>query len=101
MSNVLQALKLIGGLLLLIAPFTARFRRESPGWVQIAVPLAGALTEIHVALTYYLVRLSAAHDPRYWHILRHLSFVGGVILGILASFLLQYVCGRISKTRNA
>jgi hypothetical protein len=101
MPNVLQALKLIGGLLLLIAPFTARFRREAPRWVQLAIPLAGALTEVHVALTYYVHSLSAAQDPRYWHFLRHRSFLGGVIAGILLSFLLQYLCDRLWKTRNA
>ena len=101
MSNVLQALKLIGGLLFLIAPFTARFRRESPLWVQIAVPFSGALTEIHVALTYYLNGLRAAHDPQYWRVLGPRNFLGGIVVGILLSFLLHYVCGRISKTRNA
>src|SRR4051812_26226038 len=101
MSNVLQALKLIGGLLFLIAPFKARFRRESPLWVQITVPLPGALIEIHVALTYYLNGLRAAHDSQYWRVLGPRSFLGGIIVGVLLSLLLQYVCRRISKTRNA
>ncbi len=101
MSNILQALKLLGRLLLLIAPFTARFRRESPLWAQTAVPFSGALTEMHVALTYYLNGLRAAHDPQCWRVLGQRSLLGGIIIGILLSFLLQYVCARVSKPRNA
>jgi hypothetical protein len=101
MSNVLQVLKIIGGLLLLIAPFTLSFRRESPLWTQIAVPLAGALIEVHVAMTYYLNGLRAAHDPQYWRVLGPRSFLGGMIVGVVLSYLLQYVCGRIAKNRRA
>lgn len=101
MNNVLQAIEIIGGALYLTAPFTARFRREAPPWVRIAVPLSGLLTEMHVVLTYYSERLHAAHDSRYWRMIGPRSFLGGVISGIILSFFLHYVCDRIAKNRNA
>jgi len=101
MSHILQAIEIIGGSLLLIAPCTKRFRRESPQWVRIAVPFCGALTEIHVAVTHYLNRFRAAHDPQYWRVLGPRNLLDGIILGILLSYLLQYICDRTARNRNA
>jgi hypothetical protein len=100
MSNVLLAIKVLGGFLLLIAPLFAGFRREGARWVQVAVPLVGLLIEIQVGLTYYVEKLRAARDPDYWHILPLRSFLGGVVVGILLSYLLQFFCARISKTQK-
>lgn len=101
MHNVLQAIKVICGLLLVIGPFTSRFRRETSRWVQIAVPIAGALTLVHVVFSSYIEGLRIAGNPQYWHTLRHQGFLGGIVCGILLSFLLQLVIDRISKTRGA
>jgi hypothetical protein len=99
MTNVLQAIKMIGGLLLLIFPFIARFRRGAPPWVRIVLPFAGMLTGIQVAITYYLNGLRIARDPEYWRVLGHWSFLSGLIVGILLSFITHTICDRISKTR--
>jgi len=101
MITILQILKLIGGVLLLIAPFTKRFRQDSAPWVKIAVPLAGALTEIHVVVTHQLEAFSAVSNSQYWLTLSNRSFLGGTIIGILLCILMHSICTRFSKSNKA
>ena len=101
MFTISQVTEILGGVLLLVAPFIARFRRGSSRWVQIASPIAGAFTELHVALTYRLQSLSIAQDPHYWSVAVQRGFVAGLAMGILLTYLLYYFCQRVSKSPTA
>ena len=97
----LRFIEIAGALLLLIAPFTPRYRRWEPPWMRVITVLAGVSVALRVGLSFYFDALRVTHDSQYSRLVPIRSEIGGVSIGFCASVLIFYCFDRDPKTRNA
>ena len=91
----------VGGGLLLIAPFIRRFRVEAPLSSWLVIFLAGLAVEFTVAFRHYYLSLRGDNYPLYLRMMGLNNGIRGIAIGILVTVLVRFFCARATKNPNA
>jgi amino acid transporter len=93
-----QLAEIVCGALLLVAPFTPRYRREAPRWILLITFLAGLLCILYATSGAYLDSIRVANEPAYMRFRPLRSFVGGIAVGFATSVVLYSLSKRANRT---
>lgn len=77
----------VGGVCLLVGPFVSPSMRSVPLWLKAAICMAGIAAEAYLALRFAAIDLGGQN--KWYPLVSHLrSFVGGIGVGLLLTYLL-------------